>query len=116
MVIVVLATNVAFTGLPSPSVSWYTTRRATLPIKGSGVVVVVGQAIWIPVRDTGYEPVGGVKRLSQRAALSPAVLPKPMEFSLVPSSSTNVMGSLGADPATLTDLPPEEAAEEAEEA
>ena len=38
-----------------------------------------------------------------------------MEFSLLPSSSTNVIGSLGADPATFTDLLEDAASAEAEE-
>src|SRR5919197_6306836 len=107
MVMVVLATKVALAGLPSPSGSLYTTNRATWPRIGSGVIVLVGQAIWMPLRLIGKVPVGGVKRLSHRAARSPAVLPKPTEFSRVPSSSTKLIGSSATDPPALTDLPVE---------
>src|SRR3954467_963137 len=53
----------------------------------------------MPVMLMGNDPVGGVKRLSHRAARSPAAEPKPMAFSLVPSSRTKVIGSSGAEPA-----------------
>src|SRR5437868_6713345 len=102
MVIVVLATRVALTGLPSPSVSRYTTNRAAFPRRGSGVAVVVGQAIWMPLRSIGYEPPGGVKRFSQIAALSPAVLPKPIAFSREPSSSTKLSGAFGPEARSRT--------------
>src|SRR6476660_10002737 len=54
------------------------------------------------LRVIGYAPVGGVKRLSQMAALSVVEVPNPMRLSAVPSSSTNVIGSSG-----LTYLPTE---------
>src|SRR5215217_1105411 len=48
----------------------------------------------------GYALAGGVKRFSQMAADSLAggpALPKPMEFSRVPSSSTKLIGALVID-------------------
>src|SRR5215212_3731331 len=113
---VVLATNVALAGLPSASVSLYTASRATLPRIGSGVVVEVGQAIWMPVRARGYEPEGGVKRLSHSAARSVPAAPKLTEFSRVPSSRDRVIGSLGmeAEDEAVTGLPVELGSDENE--
>src|SRR5438128_6263949 len=48
---------------------------------------------------SGYALGGGVNRFSHRAAdsLGGELLPKPIEVSLVPSSSTRLMGALGRD-------------------
>src|SRR5438067_875477 len=83
------ASSVALEGSPLPSVSWYATNRAVLPTSA----VLLGQNIWMVLRAMGYEPVGGLKRLSQMAAVSVVAVPNTMVCSPVPSSSMKLIGS-----------------------
>src|SRR4051812_46058538 len=52
--------------------------------------------MWILLSVIGYEPTGGVNRLIHTAASSVLLswLPKPIEFSCVPSSSSKAAGAL----------------------
>src|SRR4051794_17231453 len=87
-------TRVALAGLPSPSVSLYTSSRAVLPTNDGSFAPCDGQKTLMELRFTGYAPTGGVKRLSQMAAVSVVVVPKPMLFSAEPSSTWNVIGAV----------------------
>src|SRR4051812_30852136 len=59
----------------------------------------LGQKMDMVFSVIGYAMAGGVKRFSHRAddSVLLAVLPKPMELSRVPSSSTKLTGAFGSD-------------------